>query len=78
MKVYLVLEHPDGMGGTPKDLSALVHALFLTRERAEDFVQGMIRYMDSYDDKKLLLEAGKAYDGDGTTYFEVIEGEVWV
>lgn len=71
--IYLVVEHPDFIGGAAKDAGRSIHAAFFARERAEDFVRGMISYMNSYDGQKALLVDGKAENEGHATLFEVVE-----
>lgn len=73
IKVYLVMEHPDFIGGTTEDAGRVIHAAFFARERAEDFVRGIISYVHSYEPRRLLLRDGKAKDEDHATQFEIVE-----
>lgn len=72
-KVYIVLEHPEGMGGIANDLADTIHGVFFDQRRAEDFVQGMIRYINTYEDRGLFFEAGRAIDAEGTAHIQIIE-----
>lgn len=72
MKVYIVLEDADGIGGTAKDMADIVHGVFFDQRRATDFVEGMIRYMNIYENQKLLFVDGKAIDENDTIYFQVV------
>lgn len=76
MKIYMVLEHSDGMGGTASDLQDIVHAAFFDQRRAEDFVQGMIGYIYSYEGRRLLLAEGKAIDENNTVYFQIVDKDI--
>lgn len=73
MKVYIILEHPDGIGGTANDLHDIVHAVFLDQGRAEDFVRGIIGYVNGYESHRLFLSAGSAKEKSGTIHFQIIE-----
>ena len=72
MKIYIVLEHPESMGSIPNDLGDTVHGVFLDQRRAEDFVQGMIRYISTYEGRRLFFEGGRAIDAEGTTHLQII------
>ncbi len=73
MKVYIVLEHPNGIGGTAQDLHDIVHAVFLDQERAEDFVRGMVGYVNGYESHRLFFAKGKAKEKNGTIHFQIVE-----
>jgi len=73
MKVYIVMEHPDGVGSTASDLHDTVHAVFFDQRRAEDFVRGIIGYVGAYESHRLFFEAGRAYDENHTTHFQIVE-----
>lgn len=75
---FIVLEHPEGFGGNPKDLTDTVHGIFFDQERAEDFVRGMIRYVHSYESRELLLSQGRARDVEtDTVWFEIVKKEIY-
>lgn len=78
MKLYVVVEHCDQWGGVPLDMGSIIRDIFADRRRAEDYVRGMVGYMGSYEGQTLLLEDGKAHDGHGTTYFEIIQRELYL
>lgn len=78
MKVYIVLAHSDLSDTGAEDLGGVVHEVFLSRRRAEDYMRGLIGYMGRYDAFPLILEAGKAHDQSGTTYFQIIERDMYL
>lgn len=77
MKVYIVLEHPDGFGGTAKDMADIVHGVFFDQRGATDFVRGMLSYIGTYEDRRLFFEAGRAKDENDVIYFQVVEKEAY-
>lgn len=76
MKVYIILEHPDGMGGTAKNVDDVVHGVFLTREATERHMRGMISYINSYEAQKLFFVDGEIKDKRDTVYFQVVERDI--
>ncbi len=73
MKVYIVMEHPDGMGGTASDPAETVLGVFFDQRRAEDFVRGIAGYVGTYEAHRLFFEAGRAYDENHTIHFQIVE-----
>lgn len=78
MKVYIVVEHCDQWGGVPQDMGGIIRDVFVDRRRAEDYVRGIVSYMGSHERQTLLFEGGKAHDGHGTTYYEIIQRELYL
>lgn len=76
MKVHIVLEHSDGFGGTARDMADIVHGVFFDQRRATDFVEGMIRYMSSYENQKLFFVDGKAIDENNAIHFQVVSKDI--
>lgn len=73
MKVYIVMEHSDGIGGTANDMADIILGVFFDQRRAEDFVRGIISYICAYDGQRLFFEDGKAQDEHHAIHFQVIE-----
>ena len=73
MRVYIVLEHPDGGGGTASDMADVVHGVFLERRWAEEFVRGMVSYIRPYEGERLIFEDGKIKNEGYAIHFQVVE-----
>lgn len=76
MKVYIILEHPDGMGGAAKNMDDVVHGVFLTRKATEKHMRGMLSYINSYEAQKLLFVGGEIKDEKDTVYFQVVKRDI--
>lgn len=76
MKVYIILEHPDGVGGTAKNMNNIVHGVFLTRDATERHMKGMLSYINSFESQKLFLVDGEIRDEKDTIYFQVVERDI--
>lgn len=73
MKVYIIMEHTDGTGSTPKEMVDLILGVFFDQRRAEDFIRGIVSYVSTYEDRKLFFDNGKAFDEEHTIHFELVE-----
>lgn len=73
MKLYIVIEHPEFAGGSPKSMTDVVLGAFFDQRRAEDFVSGIVSYIRSHEGLEATLRAGKAQTPDGDIYFEIVE-----
>ncbi len=76
MKVFIIFEHSDGMGGTAKDMNDIVHGVFLTREATERHMKGMLSYINSYESQTLFLVDGEIRDEKDTIYYQVVERDI--
>lgn len=78
MKVYIICEHPEGMGGSSLDPGDAILGVFFDRKRAEDFMRGMASYISSYEGQNTFYADGKTQDASGTVYFQIVEKEALV
>lgn len=73
MEVFIVLENTEAFGGSPKEVGSIIKGIFFDQRRAEDFVRGMLSYMNSYDNENAVFEKGRVQKDD-IIYFEIIRG----
>lgn len=76
MKVYILVEHCGAWGGVPDEMDDILLGVFAAKEDAEESLWQHASYLYSQEGPKLILEDGKAHDGKGTTYLEIMERDV--
>lgn len=76
MKIFIILEHLDGMGGTAKDMNDIVHGVFLTREATEKHMKGMLSYINNYENQELFFVDGEIRNEKDTIYFQIVERDI--
>jgi hypothetical protein len=72
MQVYIVVEHPDGWGGVPHDMSEIVIGVFSSRDAATKCMEANMRYFYSFEGRELMRVDDKAVDEHGVYFFEII------